>query len=171
VVSHVKGHEVYCVEEDQDAGKPYPIYRYKDDKTLVPEEGNAQRACKLCKKKPTADGHDPCLGHLPGVIAACCGHGADDGYLSFRNGIILRFAPAVVEKCETNATPKTGNDEFLGALAERLAARADTAEAAGDDEMAVQMRAASEAVHATEFLRMALSAMESAHYEWDKFKR
>jgi hypothetical protein len=32
------------------------------------------------------------------------------------------------------------------------------------------MRAASEAVHAADFLNMALSAMEAAHDEWDKLK-
>ncbi len=37
------------------------------------------RTCEHCGK--TSDGSDrfggpdPCLGHLPGVIAACCGHG------------------------------------------------------------------------------------------------
>jgi len=29
---------------------------------------------------PTPEGHDACLGKLPGVGAACCGHGVDDAY-------------------------------------------------------------------------------------------
>ena len=39
-----------------------------------------------------------------------------------------------------------------------------------DHEMATEMRAASEAVHAADFLNMALNAMENAHDEWDKLK-
>jgi len=33
---------------------------------------------------------DPCLGLLPGVVAACCGHGGKErGYLKFSNGVVL----------------------------------------------------------------------------------
>ena len=34
-----------------------------------------ERACKRCGEKPTPEGHDACLGTLPGVVSACCGHG------------------------------------------------------------------------------------------------
>jgi len=35
--------------------------------------------CKRCKQGPTKDGHDGCLGTLPGsIMNACCGHG-DNG--------------------------------------------------------------------------------------------
>lgn len=30
--------------------------------------------CQKCKLPPRADGHDQCLGRLPGVMNACCGH-------------------------------------------------------------------------------------------------
>jgi hypothetical protein len=66
------------------------------------------------------------------------------------------------------ARSKAEDDEFLFGLADRLAARAETAEAAGDHETAIEMKAASEAVHAADFLSMALCAMESAHEEWHK---
>lgn len=34
--------------------------------------------CVKCKKGPTKEGHDGCLGALPGpVMNACCGHGND----------------------------------------------------------------------------------------------
>jgi hypothetical protein len=36
-------------------------------------------------------GPDPCLGKLPGVVAACCGHGEDEGYIWFENGLCIRF--------------------------------------------------------------------------------
>lgn len=38
------------------------------------------RICGHCER-PCGDGPDPCLGHLPGVISACCGHGVTPPYL------------------------------------------------------------------------------------------
>ena len=32
-------------------------------------------SCRECGLKRDEDGHDPCLGTLPGVMNACCGHG------------------------------------------------------------------------------------------------
>ena len=69
------------------------------------------------------------------------------------------------------ARAKAEDDEMLWGLANRLAARAKAAEEAGDHEMAVEMRAASEAVHAADYLNLALCAMEAAHDEWEKLKR
>jgi hypothetical protein len=46
--------------------------------------------CTRCQKPPTREGHDQCLGRLPGVTAACCGHGVEPGYIQFRNGLIIR---------------------------------------------------------------------------------
>ena len=35
--------------------------------------------CSVCKKPPTKEGHDGCLGTLPGsIMNACCGHGETD---------------------------------------------------------------------------------------------
>jgi hypothetical protein len=79
--------------------------------------------------------------------------------------------PTLVSLSEKRkARAKAEDDEFLWGLADRLKTRAEAAEAAGDHEMAVEMRAASEAVHAADFLNMALYAMEAAHEEWDKLK-
>lgn len=34
--------------------------------------------CGKCKMEPTKEGHDGCLGTLPGdIMNACCGHGLD----------------------------------------------------------------------------------------------
>jgi len=34
--------------------------------------------CAICKLTPTPEGHDGCLGTLPGpIMNACCGHGRD----------------------------------------------------------------------------------------------
>ena len=79
--------------------------------------------------------------------------------------------PALVDLSERRkARAKAQDDEFLFGLADRLSARSEASEAAGDKELAIEMRAASEAVAATDFLNMALCAMEAAHEEWDKLK-
>lgn len=34
---------------------------------------------------------DPCLGELPGVVGACCGHGNQKiAYVSFHTGVVIR---------------------------------------------------------------------------------
>lgn len=58
----------------------------------------AAYSCKICpvcgleRQKP---GYDPCLGKLPGVQAACCGHNSNDttGYIWFDNDVIIYFKP------------------------------------------------------------------------------
>jgi hypothetical protein len=52
--------------------------------------------CPHCNKARGPDGVDPCLGILPGVKAACCGHGGHlhssiNGYIYFTNGKVVRF--------------------------------------------------------------------------------
>lgn len=50
--------------------------------------------CPKCQLKRVFYGApDPCLGWLPGLKYACCGHGKQDGggYLYFINGKIIRF--------------------------------------------------------------------------------
>ena len=53
--------------------------------------------CGVCQwpRKGMA-GPDPCWGLLPGVKAACCGHGVRNGYISFENGITIDFHTAVI---------------------------------------------------------------------------
>lgn len=46
--------------------------------------------CPVCRQARTAEGHDPCIPNLPGVIYACCGHGGTGvtaGYIYFENGV------------------------------------------------------------------------------------
>lgn len=63
---------------------------------------SAQRThCEACKREiepafiNTLNGEvvgpDPCLGVLPGVLAACCGHGKKQGYIYFENGVTVYF--------------------------------------------------------------------------------
>lgn len=59
------------------------------------------RPCPKCNELPTEDGHDACLGSLPGVQNACCGHGVENAYIQFVDGTEIRFYNWVIDK--TNA--------------------------------------------------------------------
>ncbi len=49
------------------------------------------RSCGHCGLPNTPQGHDGCLGILPGVMNACCGHGEiREAYVQFSNGTIIR---------------------------------------------------------------------------------
>ena len=41
------------------------------------ESTSIERPCPRCGEMPTEEGHDACLGTLPGVVNACCGHGVE----------------------------------------------------------------------------------------------
>jgi len=78
------GNTFYLADKDLKAGRIFTVRdklgKYKSLKNLK---------CPKCNKEATEDGHDPCLGALPGVRAACCGHGIDEiyGYIWFKNDI------------------------------------------------------------------------------------
>ena len=87
---YFRGHPVVCLEGEA-------CERYADDLTsTVDEQGvSVERPCVHCGKLATPDGPDPCLGMLPGVTAACCGHGVDEPYVlshgSFRGTQALNY--------------------------------------------------------------------------------
>lgn len=51
-------------------GDIYGEWKYEDGCPV-----DDSRACVKCKVMHEEDGPDPCLGWLPGVDFACCGHG------------------------------------------------------------------------------------------------
>ena len=53
-------------------------WRYDDTFELVPEPDT--RPCPRCGKLPTPEGYDACLGYIPEMESACCGHGVYPGY-------------------------------------------------------------------------------------------
>lgn len=64
------------------------VWRYLDGTRVADDP---QRACGVCQRPQTPEGHDPCLGSLPGVLNACCGHGKrDESYVVFEHGPTLR---------------------------------------------------------------------------------
>ena len=87
------GHAVYEVRE----GRRY-MCRYVDTGELVCASGGTlyqsryrgTRPCAACGRFRTEEGHDPCIANLPGVLAACCGHGVEEGYVKFSNGLVIR---------------------------------------------------------------------------------
>ena len=70
--SHVRGHEVVFMDGE---------WCYADTGELA----SAPRPCKRCGKPPTPEGHDACLGKIDGVVAGCCGHGVEEGYLIYKH--------------------------------------------------------------------------------------
>jgi hypothetical protein len=69
--------------------------RYNEEKSKwfycdTEEECNYERPCVKCKKYATIKGHDPCIANLEGVTNACCGHGVEEGYVQFKNGLVIR---------------------------------------------------------------------------------
>lgn len=81
VIEFQRGHNAYEDSEGQ--------VRFWDDDSPVDDQ---ERPCIRCGKIPgESGGDDPCLGHLPGVKAACCGHGAWRGYIMFTDGTVVTF--------------------------------------------------------------------------------
>lgn len=71
------------------------------------EEGNCNLCgeCKFQERLKTDDWPsgrveyaDPCLGVLPGVKFACCGHGLNQGYIFFEDDTTVRFVMTSAEK-------------------------------------------------------------------------
>ena len=53
----------------------------------INEPVTATRPCGHCGMASTPEGYDGCIGYLPGVQNACCGHGdARYAYIQFTNG-------------------------------------------------------------------------------------
>src|ERR1700747_2067346 len=52
---------------------------------------DAEDRCLKCKLVRNPDGSDSCLGRLPGVVSACCGHGHHMGYIGFDSGLTLVY--------------------------------------------------------------------------------
>lgn len=85
-ISQLRGHSIYW---DRD------LWRYTDNN--APTLDN-ERDCGHCGKPRTPEGHDGCLGTLPGVANACCGHGiAKEAYVQFPDGADVRGDAALAE--------------------------------------------------------------------------
>ncbi|MDQ0158986.1 hypothetical protein [Alkalibacillus salilacus] len=80
----LRGHDIECVEGQW-------IYSDLSEPTV-----NNERDCNYCGLENTLKGHDGCLGTLPGIMNACCGHGqTNEAYLQFWNGDCVRGYDAI----------------------------------------------------------------------------
>ena len=51
------------------------VWLYNDTKQSVTRDPD--RPCGHCGLPQTPEGHDGCLGTIPGAMNACCGHGVE----------------------------------------------------------------------------------------------
>jgi len=74
-----RGHEIF-----EENGNWY----FKE--TGFPVASNPENVvCGLCGLFNSNDGHDGCLGELPGVMNACCGHGeTNEAYVQWWDGSV-----------------------------------------------------------------------------------
>ncbi len=82
--SHFRGHPIIWLDNK---------WLYEDNKEPIPGWGGENRPCIKCgSTKWSGDGEvDECLGILPGVDNACCGHGVPkEAYIRFTNGVTIR---------------------------------------------------------------------------------
>lgn len=85
VKSYWRGHRVIWVE-----GTPPEEGMWVYEDTKEPTAGN-DRNCGHCGKENTKEGYDGCLGALPGVKNACCGHDVrGEAYIVFDSGLTVR---------------------------------------------------------------------------------
>lgn len=80
-----RGLEIECIID---------VWIYSDNKKLVSD--NKNRKCGHCNKENTKKGHDGCIGELPDVLNACCGHGTvEEAYIQFPDKTELRGIKAL----------------------------------------------------------------------------
>ena len=83
--SKYRGHEIEFI---------FDYWIYSDTKQKVSE--NKNRQCGNCNTNQTVEGHDGCIGTLPNVMNACCGHGVSEvAYILFEDKTELRGSEAV----------------------------------------------------------------------------
>jgi hypothetical protein len=80
--SRWRGHDIYF------DGK---AWRFCDSNDPLPGWGGIFRPCANCSEMMNDHEADHCLGVLPGVDNACCGHGRrEDAYIRFKNGVVVK---------------------------------------------------------------------------------
>lgn len=75
IKSYERGHEIYYDTNNS-------VWRYMDNNQFLHE---IERACIHCLQLPI-NGFDACLGELPNVKHACCGHGIGKGFIITNKG-------------------------------------------------------------------------------------
>lgn len=87
VAAKYYGHDIECQNK---------VWVFKDTGLSV-EKHHKSLSCGHCGKFRTTEEHDGCLGVLPGVMNACCGHGEiKDAYVQFLDGFCIRNESALL---------------------------------------------------------------------------
>ena len=83
--ARIRGNPVWWIEDEDELGAWYYSDGVEASREMdrVPVVEN--RACPLCGA--VGDGPDPCMGRLPGVEHACCGHGVEPCYVVWEHGV------------------------------------------------------------------------------------
>lgn len=92
--SKMNGHDIEYVSGD---------WVYSDTKESTMTQ-HGTRSCSHCKQYCTPEGHDACLGTLPGVTNACCGHGIlEDTFVQICGGefVVGETAAKIIEVLRT----------------------------------------------------------------------
>ena len=92
--AHFRGHPIHWDDAViSDDGLSVGAWLYSDTGERVGFSSSV-RPCAACGQVFAGANHgdpDPCLGNLPGVDNACCGHGVrSQAYVRFTNGVVLR---------------------------------------------------------------------------------
>jgi hypothetical protein len=74
VTSFSRGHLIYFKDNQ---------WYYVDNNNMVSNE----RPCKKCGEMPTKEGYDACLGFIPDVVSACCGHGIEGQEIMIKKSV------------------------------------------------------------------------------------
>lgn len=82
VYAYNNGNKIYYDESDCK-------WKYYEDDTIVNNDN--MKKCPVCNSQQTKEGYDACLGHLEGVMFACCGHGVQNPYAIFNDGTYIEF--------------------------------------------------------------------------------
>lgn len=81
MADYFRGHEIELKDDE---------WVYADSKQPVKDSWK-DRPCGECGLRFTDEGHDGCLGTLPTVKNACCGHGnVDEAYVQFNDDSIIQ---------------------------------------------------------------------------------
>ncbi len=67
--------------------------------------------CTGCGLERMLGAPDPCIGYLPGVRYACCGHGRGDSYIYFENGVTITGAFAEIARRRVDPADERGPSE------------------------------------------------------------
>ena len=85
-MNYLRGHKIEIING---------VWCYSDNRIPTCSEWKT-RPCGHCNKHNTLEGHDACLGTLPKVMNACCGHGQNnEAYVQLLNGQSIHGVKAI----------------------------------------------------------------------------